>query len=128
MPRWGLRTLEIMEERDVFAHAARVGEAFQARLRSFEGHPLVGNVRGKGLIGAVEMVADKETKRQFEASQGVGAYCMERALDHGLIVRSLGDSVAFCPPLIITDTQVDELFTKFAKALDETLAYVQRGG
>ena len=123
----GLRTLEIMEERDVFAHAARVGETFQARLRSFEGHPLVGNVRGKGLIGAVEMVADQETKRPFEASLGVGAHCMERALEHGLIVRSLGDTIAFCPPLIITDAQVDELFAKFARALDETLAHVQRG-
>ena len=121
-----LRTLELMEERDVFAHAARVGEAFQARLESFTDHPLVGNVRGKGLIGGVELVADKETKRGFDAALQVGAHCMERALEHGLIVRSLGDTIAFCPPLIITDEQVDELFTKFAKALDETLAYARR--
>ena len=121
-----LRTLELMEERDIFAHAARVGEAFQARLESFIDHPLVGNVRGKGLIGGVELVADKETKRGFDAALQVGAHCMERALEHGLIVRSLGDTIAFCPPLIITDGQVDELFTKFAKALDETLAYARR--
>ena len=121
-----LRTLELMEERDLFAHAARVGEAFQARLESFTDHPLVGNVRGKGLIGGVELVADKETKRGFDAALQVGGHCMERALEHGLIVRSLGDTIAFCPPLIITDEQVDELFTKFAKALDETLAYARR--
>ena len=123
-----LRTLELMEERDLFAHAARVGMAFQARLASLADHPLVGNARGKGLIGAVELVADKATKRNFDASLQVGAHCMDRALDHGLILRSLGDIVAACPPLIVTDAQVDELFTKWERALDDTLAYVQREG
>ena len=123
-----LRTLELMEERDLFAHAARVGVAFQARLASLADHPLVGNARGKGLIGAVELVADKATKRNFDANLQVGAHCMDRALDHGLILRSLGDIVAACPPLIVTDAQVDELFTKWERALDDTLAYVQREG
>ena len=119
-----LRALELMEERDVFAHAARIGEVFQQRLRMFEDHPLVGDVRGVGLIGAVELVADKATKERFPAAAGVGGHCMNRALEHGLIVRAIGDSLAFCPPLVIDDNQVDELFAKFAKALDGTLAYV----
>ena len=121
-----LRNLELMEEREIFGHAARVGEIFQARLRSFEDHPLVGNVRGVGMIGAIEMVADKETKAQFPSEAGVGAYCLNRALDHGLILRNLGDAMAFCPPLIIDDNQVDELFGKFERALSETLDYVTR--
>ena len=121
-----LRNLELMEEREIFRHAARVGETFQARLRSFEDHPLVGNVRGVGLIGAIEMVADKETKARFPADAAVGAYCLNRALDHGLILRNLGDAMAFCPPLIIDDNQVDELFGKFERALSETLDYVGR--
>ena len=123
-----LRNLELMEERSVFAHAAKVGDAFQERLRGFQDHPLVGEVRGKGLIGAVELVVNKDTRQPFDASLGVGAHCMERALEHGLITRSLGDSLAFCPPLVITDAQVDELFGKFEQALSDTLRYVNRAG
>ena len=121
-----LRNLELMEERQIFAHAARVGEIFQARLRSFEDHPLVGDVRGVGLIGAIELVADKDTKERFPAPAGVGLHCLTRALHHGLILRNLGDALAFCPPLIIDDKQVDELFGKFEKALGDTLDYVNR--
>jgi 4-aminobutyrate--pyruvate transaminase len=114
-----LRNLELMEERDVFAHAARVGETFQERLAAFAEHPLVGDVRGAGLIGAAEIVADKDTKAPFAAAKGAPALIVERAEHHGLIVRNIGDSIAFCPPLVITDAQVDELFTKFGRALDE---------
>ncbi|MDZ7668033.1 MAG: aminotransferase class III-fold pyridoxal phosphate-dependent enzyme [Gammaproteobacteria bacterium] len=119
-----LRALEIMEERDLFNHAARVGEAFQQRLHRLADHPLVGNTRGVGLIGAVELVADKATKRAFDTAQGVGAYAMGRCEANGLIVRALGDSLALCPPLIITDKQVDEVFSKLEKALDETRAWL----
>ncbi len=121
-----LRNLELMEERDIFTHAAVVGEAFQARLGALRDHPLVGEVRGKGLIGAVELVANKETRQPFNAALGIGAHCMERAQAHGLIVRSLGDSIAFCPPLIITDKQVDEVFGKFERALQDTLDHMQQ--
>jgi 4-aminobutyrate--pyruvate transaminase len=120
-----LRTLELMEERDLFSHAARVGRTFQNRLEALAAHPLVGNARGAGLIGAVEMVADKESKRAFEPAEGVGAYAMGRCLEHGLIVRALGDSLALCPPLIITDAQVDEVFSKLEQALDDTLAWLR---
>ena len=118
-----LRALELMEERQVFAHAARIGESFQARLRTFREHPLVGDVRGVGLLGAVELVADKHTRERFPAPAGVGAHCVQRALAHGLIVRSIGDSVAICPPLVVDDAQVDELFAKLAAALDDALGY-----
>jgi 4-aminobutyrate--pyruvate transaminase len=119
-----LRNLELMEERDLFAHAARVGAVFQKRLHALADHPLVGNTRGVGLIGAVELVADKQTKAPFEAARGVGAHCMQVCEDNGLILRALGDSMAICPPLIITDTQVDELFTKLENALDKTMTWV----
>jgi len=119
-----LRALEIMEERDLFNHAARVGATFQQRLHGLADHPLVGNTRGVGLIGAVELVADKATKRAFDTAQGVGIYAMGRCEANGLIVRALGDSLALCPPLIITDKQVDEVFSKLEKALDETRAWL----
>lgn len=119
-----LRTLELYEERDLFAHAARIAEPFQAALHSFADHPLVGETRGMGLIGAVELVADKATGEPFPAAKGVGAYCAEQAQEHGLIVRNLGDTIAFCPPLIITDAHVDEMFEKFRGALAATLEWV----
>ncbi len=115
-----LRNLELMEERDLFTHAAAMGAVFQERLRGFAGHELVGDVRGAGLIGAIELVADKATKAPFAPERGVGAYLMQQALEHGLILRALGDSIAFCPPLIITEAQVHELFDKFAMALADT--------
>lgn len=118
-----LRTLEIYEERDVFGHAARMSEPFLARLRALAEHPLVGDARGVGLMGAVELVADKKTKAPFAAELGVAAHCAARALEHGLIVRNLGEILALCPPLIVTDAQVDELFAKLQRALDDTLEF-----
>lgn len=120
--RVALRTVEIMEERNLFEHAARVGEVFQQRLQALADHPLVGNTRGVGLIGAVEVVADKATGQPFAPADGMGARVMARCEENGLIVRALGDSVALCPPLIITEPQVDEVFSKLEKSLDETLS------
>ena len=121
-----LRTLEIYEERDIFGHAARMARPFQARLRALAEHPLVGDARGVGLMGAVELVADKATKAPFPAQVGAAAYCAKRALAHGLIVRNLGENVALCPPLIIDEMQVDEIFAKLERALDDTLARTRR--
>ena len=123
-----LRTLEIYEERAIFAHAARVSAPFLARLKALAAHPLVGDARGVGLMGAVELVADKRTKAPFPSELGAAAHCVQCALAHGLITRNLGDSVALCPPLIVSDAQVDELFTKLEKALDDTLEYVNTHG
>ncbi|MCZ6641621.1 MAG: aspartate aminotransferase family protein [Gammaproteobacteria bacterium] len=120
-----LRNLELMEERDIFAHAATVGELFQQRLRGFANHPLVGDTRGVGLIGAVELVADKQTKTPFDAGKGVGAYLMSRCEANGVILRALGDTLAFCPPLIIDADQIDELFARFETALNETLDWIR---
>ena len=119
-----LRNLELMEERDLFAHAAAMAEIFQNRLQALGDHPLVGDARGVGLMGGVELVANKQTKARFDASRRVGALCGARARASGLIVRILGDTIALCPPLIISADQIDELFGKLEKALDETLERV----
>ncbi|MEZ5559301.1 MAG: aminotransferase [Pseudomonadales bacterium] len=120
-----LRTLEIMEERRLFQHAEKMSVPFQQRLTALAAHPLVGNVRGVGLIGAVELVADKATKEAFAPAKAVGAYCQSRCEANGLILRALGDSIAICPPIIITDAQIDELFSKLETALDETLGWLR---
>ena len=119
-----LRNLELMEERQIFAHAAAMGEIFQHRLQALTDHPLVGDARGVGLVGGVELVADKQTGEPFESSLGAGLICMEHAHEAGLLIRPLGDTVALCPPLIITGDQIDELFAKLESALDKTLEQV----
>ena len=123
-----LRTLELMEERDIFAQAARVGRVFQERLGALEEHPLVGNVRGAGLLGAAELMADKSARTPFDPRRRVGVYCNDRCEAHGLILRSLVDTMAICPPLIITEDQVGELFDKLEMALDDTLNWVRSSG
>lgn len=117
-----LETQKIYEERGTFAHAAAVAPRFLERLKAFEDHPLVGEARGVGLIGAIEFVADKKTREPFDPSLRVAAFANARAYEHGLITRALpaGDSVAFCPPLIITKTQIDDMMDRFARALEDT--------
>jgi 4-aminobutyrate--pyruvate transaminase len=76
------------------------------------------------LIGALELVADKASKRAFEPSMGVGAWCAEACIRNGLINRANGDAVLFCPPQIITEAEIDELFYRFSRALDETTRWL----
>jgi 4-aminobutyrate--pyruvate transaminase len=112
----GLENLAIIEERNL-----------QARLREFADHPLVGEVRGVGLIAAIELVADKASKAKFDPPGKVGLHVFEKAHEHGLIIRSIQDSIAFCPPLIITESQVDEVIARFARTLDETQTWIDAG-
>jgi 4-aminobutyrate--pyruvate transaminase len=115
-----VETLKIYEERDIVGHVRRVMGRFQDRLRGLEEHPLVGEARGVGLVGAVEIVADKSTHAQFDPSLKAAALVAEHAFGHGLIVRGLpGDSVACCPPLIISEDEIDRLFDRFSRALDD---------
>ena len=115
-----LETLKIYEERDILSHVRRVSPAFQSRLQELSTHPLVGQARGVGLIGAVELVANKDTKDQFDPSIKAAQGVADRAQANGLIVRGLtGDAVAICPPLIIDEKQIADLFDRFQRALDE---------
>jgi 4-aminobutyrate--pyruvate transaminase len=120
-----LENLKVIEERKLMENAATVGVRLQKKLRDFADHPLVGEVRGVGLIAAVEFVADKASKTPFAATVGVAAYVAERAQEHGLLVRNIGDCVAFCPPMITTEAQIDEIAARFAKALADTAIWVK---
>jgi 4-aminobutyrate--pyruvate transaminase len=123
-----LKVLEIYERDKILEHAAEVSGRFQQRLRGFADHPLVGDARGIGLVGACELVANKTSKAMFEPPGSVGAYCLERCHEHGLISRAIGEVMVVCPPLIITEEQIDEMFDRYGKALDETLDWVTREG
>ncbi|NJL08348.1 MAG: aminotransferase class III-fold pyridoxal phosphate-dependent enzyme [Methylacidiphilales bacterium] len=121
-----LKVLEIYQRDRIFEQAAAKAPQFQARLKAFADHPLVGEVRGMGLIGAVEMVADKATKRAFDPKKGVGPKAMAFAQEEGVLIRSLGDSMAVCPPLIITPDEIDDLFDRLGRTLDRTLDWAKR--
>jgi len=122
-----LRTLEIYARDHIFARAGRTGEYFQARLQALAAHPLVGEARGVGLVCGIELAPNKSGKKLF-ADGRVGQYCMDRGEHHGLICRAIGNTIALCPPLVITVAQVDEIFDKLTLALDDTLAFARREG
>jgi len=124
-----LETIRIYEERDIVGHVRKVGPRLQAALRALTEHPLVGEARGVGLIGALELVRDKAARRGFDPKAGVGAYVVKRAQEHGAILRNMaGDVIAFSPPLIISESEIDALVDRIARALDDTLAMVRERG
>jgi 4-aminobutyrate--pyruvate transaminase len=122
-----LKALEIYARDRLVEAAAQKAPQFQARLAALGQHALVGEARGLGLIGAVELVADKATKRSFDPKAGVAPRAVRFAEEEGLIVRFLaGDAVSVCPPLVIAPAEIDELFDRLGRALDRTLDWVRR--
>ena len=121
-----LETLKIYEERHIVAQVRRVGPRMLAGIRSHADHPLIGEARGIGLIGAVELVRDKATKQSFDPKAGIAAHLVRRAQHHGAILRNMpGDVVAFSPPLIISEAEIDEMMACFGRALDDTWTMVK---
>jgi 4-aminobutyrate--pyruvate transaminase len=118
-----LETLKIYEDRDILGHVRGVAPRFQQGVRRLGAHPLVGEARGVGLVAGLELVKDKATRENFAPADGVAQQVGKRALAHGVITRGLGDVVNLCPPLIITEGEIDELLTRIERALDDTLAW-----
>jgi 4-aminobutyrate--pyruvate transaminase len=98
----------------------------QDGVRKLAGHPLIGDIRGVGLVAGVELVPDKPGRGTFDPLGSAGALFVARAQANGLIVRNLVDTVALCPPLIISEGEVEEMLRRFGKALDETTAALGR--
>jgi len=114
-----LETLKIYEEEDTLGHVRAVAPRFQDRLMNLGEHPLVGDVRGIGLIGGIEIVRDKATKESFPAERMAAALVNANALEEGLMVRPLpSDSIGICPPLIISEAEIDALFDMLERGLD----------
>jgi 4-aminobutyrate---pyruvate transaminase len=123
-----LRTLELYEERSLYAHVREMSPLFLKRLAALAEHPLVGDTRGVGLVGACELVREKKSKAAFPAKQGVGTKCMAFCQGHGLIVRAIGDTVVLCPPYIVTESDIEEIFARLSNGLDDTLAWARKEG
>lgn len=117
----GLKTLEIYERDNILEHIRSVAPVFEARINALADHDLVGNVRSVGLLGGIELVADKKTRKQFDASTGASAHVAMMCQEEGLITRNIfGDALALCPPLIISEDEINEMFDAMERGLDRT--------
>ncbi len=123
--RWAWKTSASCATKKIIENAHNETAPYlQKRLRELNDHPLVGEVRGVGLLGAIELVQDKATRKRYEG-KGVGMICRQFCFDNGLIMRAVGDTMIIAPPLVISKAEIDELVTKARKCLDLTLNALQ---
>lgn len=117
----GLENLRILRDEKIIERVKEETAPYlQKRLRELNDHPLVGEVRGLGMLGAIELVKDKATRARYEG-QGAGMICRQHCFDNGLIMRAVGDTMIIAPPLVISREEIDELVEKARKCLDLTL-------
>ena len=114
-----LANLDVIESEGLVARAGgEAGRRFQEGVRTLVGHGNVGEVRGVGLIAAIELVRDTRSHERFDPSRRAAPTLFELCLEEGLIVRAIRDSVALCPPLTISDSEIDELVSRLTRAMD----------
>jgi 4-aminobutyrate---pyruvate transaminase len=123
-----LETLKLYEERNILGHIRAVAPVLQQGVRRFADHPLVGEVRGVGLMAGIELVRDKKTKAAFPAAAGVGALVQAKCQERGVMLRSLGDTIGFAPPFVITEGEIGELLDGFAQGLAAATDELARRG
>ena len=116
-----LKAIDIILNQGVFDNVVNVSPYFQERLRSFAPHPHIGEARGIGLMGALELVGDKDKKTRFPPDQPVAEQIANVALENGLICRPIGQAIVVAPPFIITRDQIDELFDKLQKTVEQVI-------
>ncbi len=122
-----LENLKIIEEEGLATRAAGpIGDYFAAALATLADHPLVGEVRSKGLIACVELVEDKAAHKLFEPAGRVGTICRDRCVENGLVMRAIRDGMVLSPPLIVTEAQIDEVVDKARRSFDQTLRALGR--
>ncbi|MGN7295440.1 aminotransferase [Rhizobium sp. SAFR-030] len=112
--------LRTYREMDVPGRARELGARLFERLEAAIGnHPLVGEIRGAGFLAGIELVADRSARTPFDPALKVGALVERRCRAHGVMIRNMGDVISICPPFVMTMSQVDELVTGIAAALDD---------
>ena len=117
----GLANLRILrEEKIIETVKEKTAPYLQKRLRELADHPLVGEVRGLGMLGAIELVKDKRTRERFPSDWAVGMVCRGHCFANGLVMRAVGDTMIIAPPLVISEGEIDELVTKARQCLDLT--------
>ncbi len=122
-----LENIAIIEEEGLATRASGpIGDYFAKGLRTLTDHPLVGEVRAKGLLAAIEIVEDKATRKLFEPQGRLGLTMRDLAIRNGIVMRAVRDALVLAPPLVITEEQVDEIVEKARRTLDDTLAFLGR--
>jgi putrescine aminotransferase len=117
----GLANLRILKEEKILERVqTETAPYLQKRLRELADHPLVGEVRGVGMLGAIELAKNKQTRERFPGDMGVGMICRGHCFENGLIMRAVGDTMIIAPPLVISKSEIDELVEKARKCLDLT--------
>lgn len=117
----GLENLRLLREEKIIEKVkGETAPYLQKRLRELADHPLVGEVRGLGMLGAIELVKNKATRERHEG-RGAGMICRQFCFDNGLIMRAVGDTMIIAPPLVINREEIDELVSKARMCLDLTL-------
>jgi putrescine aminotransferase len=121
-----IENLKIIKEENLIEHSSKTSVYLKERMHEISEHPLVGEVRMKSLIGAVELVEDKDNRKMFENTGVVGTICRDYCIQNGLVMRAVRDGMIFCPPLIFTNDNVDELVDKLKKSLDQTHNHISK--
>jgi putrescine aminotransferase len=120
-----LENIRIMQDEQLIEHTAAIAPYVEEKIGALSDHPIVGEVRVKGLIGAIELVRDKETRARFDDLGRVGGICRDHCFDNNLVMRACWDTMVFSPPLCITEAEVDEWADLTRKALDATFEDVK---
>ena len=118
-----LENIRILRDEKIIERVkAETAPYLQKRLRELADHPLVGEVRGVGMLGAIELVKNKATRERYPSESGVGMICRGHCFANGLIMRAVGDTMIISPPLVISKAEIDELVDKARQCLDLTAA------
>jgi putrescine aminotransferase len=118
-----LENIKQLQQKDIVGEdGAKRARYFQDAIASLQDHPLVGDARGVGFLGALELVENKTTRTHFAADRKVAVKCRDFCIANGLIIRAVGETMVISPPLIISEAEIDELVSKARKSLDQTLA------
>ena len=116
-----LATMDIMENGNFIQRVADdIGPYLQRQWTALGNHPIVGHVRGAGMLGSIELVRDKESRERLEPEQKSGGICREFCVANGLIMRAVGDSMIISPPFVSTHEEIDLLIARATKSLDQT--------
>ncbi len=122
----GVKAIEIYQKRNILGHVRNLMPTFARRMQTLADHPLVGETRFKGLVGGIELVANKDSRTSFAPDAGVGATCIRLIEEAGAILRALGDTIAICPPMIISESDLNHLFDCLEMGLNQTDKWVEQ--
>lgn len=120
-----LENLEIIERENILEQVKnKTAPYLEEHWKRLADHPLIGEARIKGLVAAIEISNNKETRGRFSSDISAGSICRDIAISNGLVMRAVGDTMIIAPPLIISESEIDELIEKTTTTLDETNRHI----